>query len=285
MNTDDTQNDQHNDNGGGERRPTDRRPLGYWLRVVDHLLTREFAIALEGEDLTRGEWMLLSILAGDLDAPEFRERLARKGKRLRRLEERGWVEQQGDGSWNLTEAGRDAKDRIAVVVDGLRARLVEAAGPDAFATTMSSLEAIARELGWDESHGRGFPGRGGFGGWGRPRPFRPEIRFGFGPNRHHGFEPGRPGHPGRRPDAHDGPHDSAAAVDDGCGGRRFGHEHGHHRGDGFARGRFARGGFKHGRPRHDRWHHPHGGVEGSAERAYERGFDAGYERGRHDGAA
>ena len=187
MNTHDNHNDNHNhndDNGGGADRGI--RPLGSWLRAVDALLARAFATAFAGEDIDRREWMLLNAVSGDVAAPGLAERLARRGKRLGRLERRGWVEQVGDGTWTLTDAGRAAKERLGAAVDGIRARVSGAVSPEDFATTLASLEAIARELGWSEDermphrrHGRGFP-----------RPFGPEIGFGFGPNRHHGFRTG-----------------------------------------------------------------------------------------------
>jgi hypothetical protein len=264
-------NTEHEDDEN-EYLPSDKRPLGYWLRAVDALLKREFAQALEAEGISRRDWMLLNVLSGDVDAPGLSERLARKGKRLRSLEDRGWVEEAGDGTWTLTEAGRAEKERIGGIVDGIRSRLVDAVGAEAFATTMSSLEAMARELGWDENEGfgrgfgpgpgfgRGFPGGPGFG-----RPFTPEIRFGWGPNRHRGFAPGRPGQPAERGDEPFSGH----APGDGC------HGHGHHGGHGF-----PHRGHGHGFPqRHG--HHGQSGAEG----AYERGFDAGFARGRESGAA
>lgn len=257
-------------------RPTDRRPLGYWLRVVDEQITREFATVLEGEGITRRDWMLLNVLARDVDAPGLQERLARKGKRLRGLEERGWAEQRGDGTWTLTDLGRSEKERLGVIVDGLRTRLVEAVGDEAFATTMTSLETIARELGWDESTAgrRGF-GEAGFGGSGRPRPFRPEMRFGWGPNLHRGFESGD------HPFGHGDPHAGRGHADHDCHGHT-GREHGHH---GHSHhGREHGQHCQHGHSHHD--HHGHRGGGGrSAQRAYERGFDAGFSRGRETGAA
>lgn len=260
-----------NEDNENDHLPTDKRPLGYWLRAVDALLTREFAQALEAEGISRRDWMLLNVLSGDVDAPGLSERLARKGKRLRSLEERGWVEETGDGTWTLTEAGRAEKERVGGIVDGIRSRLVDAVGAEAFADTMSSLEAMARELGWDENegfgHGPGFghgfgPGPGfghGFpGGPGFGRPFNPEIRFGWGPNRHRGFAPGRPGQPAERGDEPFSGH----AHGDGC------HGHGPHGGHGF--------------PHH---RHGHGHGERDAQGAYERGFDAGFARGRESGAA
>ena len=155
MNNEDTNiNEPSAEGADGDARegaPTDRRPLGYWLRAVDGLLTREFAAAFDGAGVTRRDWMLLNALSGDVELPAFAERFARKGKRLRGLEERGWVEESGDGTWVLTDEGRAAKERLGAIVDGIRSRVAGAVSPEDFATTLASLEAIARELGWDEN--------------------------------------------------------------------------------------------------------------------------------------
>ena len=98
----------------------------------------------------------------------------------------------------LTDEGRAAKERLGAIVEGIRSRVAGAVTPDDFATTLASLEAIARELGWDEN--ARMP-RAGFG-----RGFRPG--FGFDP----GFRPGWGFGPGS-----------------GFGPRHFGGEHGHGR--------------------------------------------------------
>lgn len=251
-----------------------QRPLGYWLRLVDGLISREFANAFDGEGVTRRDWMLLNALSGDLDAPGLAERLARKGgKRLRRLEELGWAEEQGDGSWAVTDAGREARGRLGEAVRGIRSRVSDAVSPEDYAGMIASLEAIARHLGWDES--QPFPRRRGFGpgrfgpgrfdgGW-RPRP-----GFGWGPG--HGF--------GRR-FAGDGFGRGFAGDDSGRG---FG-------GDDSPRGPFGHGHLGHpahaphhrhehpGHPGHGEHRHGHKGHRHgarTAERAYERGFAAGF---------
>lgn len=185
--------------------PADRRPLGYWLRIVDRLISREFAIALEAEGVSRRDWMLLNAVSGDVDAPGLLARLERRGKRLRRLEERGWLV-RGDGGWQLTDEGRAAKDRLAEIVEGVRTKVSGAVSPEDWATLTASLEAIARELGWDESEGMPRSPRG----FGRRRGFA--RGHGFGP----GFGPGRFGH-----GFHHG-HEF-----------RHRHSHGSHRGHGF----------------------------------------------------
>lgn len=276
--------------GAEERLPTDRRPLGFWLRAVDALISREFDTAFADEGVTRRDWMLLNALARTVDAPESGQWLARKGKHLRGLEKRGWADETGDGTWVLTDEGRAALDRLGGVVDGIRRRIADTVAPEDFATTLASLEAIARELGWDESSA---PTRGGFGrgyGWGFGRDFgrgfgpgfRPGFGREFGPSfragheHHHGYGHGHgEGHRADSEHGHDHGH-----------GRGHGPEFGHGHGPEFAHGH----GYGHGRTHADEsCHHEHHGRgrgrshQGGShtEHAYERGFDAGFRRGQH----
>lgn len=154
----------------------DSRPLGAWLRTVDRLLTAEFATAFTGEGVDRRDWMLLRGLARENRpvAP------GHGAKRLRRLAERGWITEI-DGFWTLTDEGRASQRRLADIVDGIRSRVAGAVSPEDFATTLASLEAIARELGWTEDSGERV---GRFGRFGR----------GHGGHRGHGDERGCRGH-------------------------------------------------------------------------------------------
>ncbi|WP_146048067.1 MULTISPECIES: MarR family winged helix-turn-helix transcriptional regulator [unclassified Microbacterium] len=236
---------QNTPNGASDdARPTAPLPLGYWLRAVDAMITREFANALAAEDVDRRDWMLLNAVSGDVDVPGWLASRVqgRGGKRLRALAERGWIARTED-SWTLTDEGRAAKARLAGIVDGIRERVSSAVTADDYATMTASLEAIARELGWDESERMPRHGRGGFG---PGRGFGPDRGFGpaFGPSFGRAFGPGvgpafgpdfdpRAGHHGER---------------ERCGPRE--HRRGDHRGE-----------------RH-------------AERAFERGFDAGFRAAR-----
>lgn len=224
-----------------ETSPGGDRPLGYWLRLVDALISREFDARLADSGADRRDWMLLNVI----DGTHAWARVPR-GKRMRRLEERGWIEQNGSGEWSLTDAGRAMKERLAEAVSGIRERVSGAVSPEDYATTVASLRAMARALGGDEvddlDAGWGF-GRVGRERHGHGPGFRPGFGRGFGPGFRPGFAP--PFAPGF--DA-----DGDVRPDDGrC--------HGH-------------GGRGHG-------------GHARSERAYERGFDAGFTRGRESAAS
>lgn len=293
---DNTDNTDTNDTAGtngtaptpGEAPP---RPLGYWLRAVEHRLDHEFARAFEREGVSRREWMILNVLDGTVEAPHLAERIQR-GKKLRPLLDRGWVEET-EGTWQLTDNGRHAKERLGAAVDGIRDRVAGAVDPDDFATTLRSLEAIARELGWSEAERmpfgprrRGERGRRGFrpGGFGNER--FGHAGFGHGDSEREGFGRGDfgPRGYGRAGFGHGnsgrdefGPRGFAREAG-GFGPHRFGPdlgaremhgECGHHHG--------AHHGAHHGGSHHRGGHR--------AQRAYERGFDAGFSRGREDRSA
>ena len=162
MTTDNTDNDSNNNNTDGDAPiPTSPRPLGYWLRVIDRRLDDAMRELFAADGLTRRDWRRLNLVAGTVSDPRLSEKLAARPERVQPLVDRGWVD-GGPGAWRLTEAGEAARASLHERVSSLRARVAGAVSPEDFATTLASLEAIARELGWSEGermprrHGRGF---------------------------------------------------------------------------------------------------------------------------------
>lgn len=244
------------------------RPFGFWLKAVDRLMADEFASAFESEGITRREWRLLNVVDGTVPADRPKRDRPLPAHKLARLIELGWVT-DADDTWTLTDEGRSAKERLGAIVDGIRAKVTDAVPAEDLATTMATLEQLARAFGWDEEtplpRGRGHRGFGrGFGrGFDRedfgPRGFGRGRGRGFGPRGfgHRGF--GKPGfgpqdldHEGHRTPDYDG------REHYGHGDHRFAHDADHGRSGG-PRAHFAR--F----------------VQGS----YERGFDAGFSRGHN----
>jgi len=142
------------------------RSLRDWLRIADFQVAQSFGAAFAAEGVSRREAMLLRALSA---GPVTTDR----DKRFRSLEERGWVTQRGDGTWELTDDGRAAADRLTARLDALHDTIRDAVGAEQYEALASSLEGVSRALGWDENARMPRPGRG----WGP----------GFGP----GFGPGR----------------------------------------------------------------------------------------------
>lgn len=237
------------------------RPFGFWLKAVDRLMAAEFASAFEAEGITRREWRLLNRIDGTVSGDQRPVPV----HKLSRLIELGWVA-DADGTWTLTDEGRDAKQRLGAIVDGIRTKVTDAVPADDLATTMATLEQLARAFGWDENtplprgggrkHGRRGFGAGGF-----------DRRHG------HGFGPRGLGERGYAPFGHEGhgapEHDRREQCRHGEHPLAHGADHGHRGGPHPHEGRGHRG---HGRARFARF----------AQGAYERGFDAGFTRGRDD---
>jgi hypothetical protein len=196
-----------NSHDGDTPIPTSPRPLGYWLRVIDRRLDDAMRELFAADDLTLRGWRLLNLVAGTVSDPRLNEKLAARPERVRPLVDRGWIDGE-PGAWRLTEAGEAARASLHERVSSLRARVAGAVGPEDFATTLASLEAIARELGWTEGErmprrqGRGFgrrhPGEG-FGhrhdgehdAEGHGEHFGRRLHGeGFGHRHHHGEHPG-----------------------------------------------------------------------------------------------
>lgn len=207
---------------GAQQATSTDRPFGFWLKLVDRRLSDEMQTLFDADGITRRDWRMLNLLAGEARDERLAERLQSKPHALHHLAERGWI---AGAPPVLTDAGREARDRLEVQVRALRERVAGAVSAEDFATTLRSLEAIARELGWDESDpmprghrgGRrhGFDGGHGFGGGHRFGGWR-----GAGQGHAFGRHPGFAEQPGRQ-DVHVHVH----LHDDD---RRQGHGHRHH---------------------------------------------------------
>ena len=130
--------------------------LGFWLRVTDSLAAERMRSALDARELTRRDWRTLGAVARAHAAtgehPErearMRERLARADARLHELSDRGFVAGTS-GAWELTATGTDTLTQLRAERETIREQITAAVTPEALATTTATLEAIARELGWE----------------------------------------------------------------------------------------------------------------------------------------
>src|SRR5690606_28521470 len=118
------------------------RPFGFWLKAVDRLMANEFATAFESEGITRRDWRLLNVIDDTVS-----DKRPLRIHKLGLLIELGWVT-DAEGTWTLTDDGRAAKERLGGIVDGIRAKVTDAVPADDLATTIATLEQLARAFGW-----------------------------------------------------------------------------------------------------------------------------------------
>jgi DNA-binding MarR family transcriptional regulator len=133
------------------------RTLAYWLALVDRLVERGFAGALDEHGITRMQWRILTALGdGPATADQLDETLAdlpaydddaTAAEQLGELVESGWV--VSADAYRLTERGRAAHDHILDAVAELRTRVLTDIAPEEEATMIALLERMARNLGWE----------------------------------------------------------------------------------------------------------------------------------------
>jgi DNA-binding MarR family transcriptional regulator len=142
-----------------EQRPVGRRPIGFWLKLVDRLIDDAFDAALGRAGVTCRHWQVLNLLQeGPASLQETDARLApflggdqpTTRPVFDDLTARGWIAWTGDDRAGLTEAGRAAHADLRRQVGRSRARLAEGISPEEYAATLDVLRRMAVNLGWPE---------------------------------------------------------------------------------------------------------------------------------------
>lgn len=135
------------------------RPIGYWLKLVDNLIEERFAAIIEEHGVTRRQWQLLSVISASASTPEQLDHAIAPfvepdsgesaSNHLAELIESGWVAFDGN-EYSITDRGTLAFTRLTEVVDGLRNSLAQDLTDEEYRTTVTSLERMARNLGYTE---------------------------------------------------------------------------------------------------------------------------------------
>ncbi|MGA5564119.1 MarR family winged helix-turn-helix transcriptional regulator [Streptomyces platensis] len=134
---------------------TPLKPIGYYLKALDALITEDFARTLSAYELTRRDWQVLNSLAlqGPLARPELSRLLRPFWKPgARTLDEvagaliaRGLLAADGD-ALALTEAGRRTRAEVARLVEAGRARLMRGLTDDDYLRTVTVLDRMTANL-------------------------------------------------------------------------------------------------------------------------------------------
>jgi DNA-binding MarR family transcriptional regulator len=142
-----------------------QRPIGFWLKLVDNLIDQQFAAILDEHGVTRRQWQLLNVLArGPAEIEALDAAVApflntddgeSSVEHLDELLDSGWVFIEHN-RYSITERGAGSFERLTAVVADVRATASAGLSDEEYATTVASLETIARNLGWDPP-GSGSP--------------------------------------------------------------------------------------------------------------------------------
>ncbi|MBG6084911.1 MarR family winged helix-turn-helix transcriptional regulator [Zhihengliuella flava] len=146
---------------------TTDRPLGYWLKLVDSLISQQFALTLEEHGVTRLQWQLLNTLAkkpathdelthalAPFLAPTPDDEPATLDEHLAELVESGWIVSDG-GVLSLTAQGSTGWEKLDELVAQMRESSSANISSEEYATTVASLRKMAQNLGWDGAEAPG----------------------------------------------------------------------------------------------------------------------------------
>lgn len=139
----------------------EQRPIGFWLKLVDSLITERFAASLEEHGVTRLQWQLLNLLNhGPATGADLNTMLAPflasvtgedeptdPGEHLSELVESGWVSLEVE-TYHLTERGATSLTRLTDVVESVRAYASAGIAVEDYDTTVRTLHRMAGNLGW-----------------------------------------------------------------------------------------------------------------------------------------
>jgi hypothetical protein len=142
---------------------SDKRPIGYWVKVVDKLIDAQFAETLEDHGITRRQWQIMNVLArGETTIEKLDAAIApflavatddspaeSSVEHLTELIDSAWVDATATG-YELTERGQVAFHRLEAVVANQRTHISQGITPEQYQQTIAVLEQMARNLGFSD---------------------------------------------------------------------------------------------------------------------------------------
>jgi hypothetical protein len=140
--------------------PTDKRPVGFWLKLIDGLIDTTVATVLGDHNLTRRHWQTLTTLqrgpatVTDVNvalAPFLTDHETSVRPVIADLIERGWVATHGEHACLTNEGITAQADLHRLVSQSIRTRISDGIAPDEFRAALDVLRRMALNLGWQES--------------------------------------------------------------------------------------------------------------------------------------
>ena len=136
---------------------TKQKPIGYWLRHTDEVITEHVDGVLSDNGFTRSRWQVLNIVyqAGTItmggvfntmqtfiDARQLEEI-------IHRFVEEGWLVKFGEGvasQLTLTDAGKAQRETVFKLQSEVRRRAMQGITEQEYATVIEVLQRIVKNL-------------------------------------------------------------------------------------------------------------------------------------------
>ncbi len=130
------------------------KPIGFWLRRADELLTQRIDEAQRSNGLTRLEWQALSVIREQGAPNRYQIAAALRPfveppalySLLADLVERGWISGSDSQGYALTADGQMRYEQALAAQQAIRQRAVEGISQDAYQATVRVLEQLVKNL-------------------------------------------------------------------------------------------------------------------------------------------
>ena len=135
-----------------------QRPIGYWLVQLDGLINQHLGHTLAEHDLTRRQWQVLNLVVhGPCDLATIDQSVApfltaaepTVAPEVAELLQAGWVE-MADDLVHISTSGRHRFAQAQAAVTQMRGNMSAGVSRAAYETTVSTLQQMASNLGWQE---------------------------------------------------------------------------------------------------------------------------------------
>ena len=134
-----------------------QKPIGYWLKYADEVITEHVDRVLSDNGFTRFCWQVLNIIhqagaiteSGVFDTMQTFIDRQQLGEILDRFVEQGWLVKRGEGDGaqlTLTGAGKAKRETVLELQSEVRRRAMQGITEQEYATVIDVLERMVRNL-------------------------------------------------------------------------------------------------------------------------------------------
>ena len=139
------------------------KPIGYWLKHADNVITEHIDRVLSENGFTRPRWQVLNIVyqegtitrSGVFDTMQTFIDARQLDEIIEGFVEEGWLVKHGEGDGaqlTLTEAGKAQRETIFKLQSEVRKRAMQGITEREYATVIDVLERMVSNLGRGKEH-------------------------------------------------------------------------------------------------------------------------------------